>query len=322
MSHWSHWSSKVLEKCNMYLWTNIRIVSHQMCRFFCSFVWIFFFFQFLSFTLSSLLCDLIHHPPVRSPSKYYYVPRPLQEIHFQRSASVGSELVIAWCEEDIQWITSIASSFGHVMIYSKCQGKLPPSLLKIRNLHVDVIPNVGVCDNTYLHHIITRWTYLANWTVFYKGFEEKRCPAVHLVPINLNHLNVIDCDHLFCCPFARNQTIRVLNQFLPSFSLPMHISAHNKAKGQYIAYGNGTMGDWAAKTFGVKNSQNLFRFWFWFFLLFCFSFSFSFCCINKIHHQDLVRTFVLVGILLFPIMSSIAILWKFMSQWSHNKFIF
>ena len=151
-------------------------------------------------------------------------------------------------------MTSAAKVFDHVIVYSKCNGDPPPHLLEENNLNMEVLPNVGVCDHTYLHHIVTNWESLAHWTVFYKGFEEKKkCTATEMIRPDMESY-----PHLFCCR-GNDGPVRKHLQFTPAFHLHHHVSVHNKARSDYVT-ANKTMGQWAAATFGYANALRLFSF--------------------------------------------------------------
>jgi hypothetical protein len=229
---------------------------------------LFLFVLFSLFSLpvrieSNLLCDLMRSDRKLTSSKYYSALQAIQE--FQRNETVTpmsqsfmTELVVAWCREDIEWVSAAATSFDHVIIYSKCHMTPPTSLLHRHNIHFETLPNVGVCDNTYLTHILTRWDNLAYWTVFYKGFESGKCHAADLIPRDLSI--IANVTGLKCCGDHEGIVKKSLQKH-PGFTLLSHRPFHNGAKGErYVAYGNGTMGHWAAHTFGTKNALSLFLF--------------------------------------------------------------
>jgi hypothetical protein len=215
---------------------------------------------------SNLLCDLIREGRELTSSKHYYTPHVIQEFHQKEavtptSQSFMTELVVAWCREDIEWVSAAATSFDHVIIYSKCGMSPPTSLLHRHSIHFEDLPNVGVCDNTYLTHILTRWDNLANWTVFYKGYDERKCHAVEMIPRDPRSIEYTEeGTGLKCCDGNDGIVVERL-QMRPGFKLPSHTSAHNAANGErYVVYHNGTMGHWAAHTFGTKNALSLFSF--------------------------------------------------------------
>jgi hypothetical protein len=102
---------------------------------------------------------------------------------------VATELLVSWCSEDITWVSQELTHFDSVIISSKCDTHLSPSLsaslstiFSSPKVKVVSLPNVGVCDNTYLHHIVHNWPRIANWTVFYKGTFAQECPPHTLLP--------------------------------------------------------------------------------------------------------------------------------------------
>jgi hypothetical protein len=70
-----------------------------------------------------------------------------------------TELVIARYDEDIEWVRQY-SNFK-ITIYNK-----GPDDIDIDNIK---LPNVGVCDHTYLYHIINRYDTLSDVTIFLSG---------------------------------------------------------------------------------------------------------------------------------------------------------
>ena len=97
-----------------------------------------------------------------------------------------TQLVVSWCIESISWLEEELPHFDSVYLYSKCEAhlSLPLSspLLSSTKVKVFPLPNIGMCDHTYLHHITHHWDTLANWTVFYKGILEKKCPPRDILP--------------------------------------------------------------------------------------------------------------------------------------------
>ena len=163
----------------------------------------FFFTSFLSFSSASksLLCSfnstsdfhlhLHNHTVTPTPS-------------LQLDTYPFTQLVVSWCTENISWLESELPHFDSVYLYSKCDThlSLPPSSPFFTSSKVKIIslPNVGVCDHTYLHHIIYNWDELANWTVFYKGHFEGKCPPNSVMPpakFRYELTSDIQCRHLF-----------------------------------------------------------------------------------------------------------------------------
>jgi hypothetical protein len=64
------------------------------------------------------------------------------------------EIVVAHYNEDLSWIYPFSKHFN-IRVYSKGAG--------------GNLPNVGSCDHTYLHHIISNYDELAENTIFVPG---------------------------------------------------------------------------------------------------------------------------------------------------------
>ena len=83
------------------------------------------------------------------------------------------DLVIARYKEPIKWLEKYKNrGFHNMYIYNKSDKKVScPSFGKEvhTKCHVSMIPNVGVCDNTYLYHIVHHYKSLADITMFAPG---------------------------------------------------------------------------------------------------------------------------------------------------------
>ena len=86
-----------------------------------------------------------------------------------RGATV--DMVIARYKEDMHWMdTYKEKGFHKIFIYDKSEPKKDiacPSWAT--NCEVKSIPNVGVCDQTYLYHIVHHYGSLADVTIFAPG---------------------------------------------------------------------------------------------------------------------------------------------------------
>jgi hypothetical protein len=79
------------------------------------------------------------------------------------------DLVVARYKEDIEWVKAYDNgTFGRLYIYNKSEApvKYSGGAAKVRTQN---LPNVGVCDHTYLYHIIDNYDNLADVTVFMPG---------------------------------------------------------------------------------------------------------------------------------------------------------
>ena len=77
------------------------------------------------------------------------------------------EIVVARYNEDLEWLREKPYNTLPVIIYNKGPNQdfyKPPLLKKIVKL-----PNVGVCDHTYIYHIIENYDNLSNVTIFLPG---------------------------------------------------------------------------------------------------------------------------------------------------------
>lgn len=108
------------------------------------------------------------------------------------------DLVISRYKEDLGWLKNYdMHKFRKVIIYNKGESfKLP---VKWDTIQVVKLPNVGVCDHTYLHHIVTEYNDLADITIFLPGSAD--------LPIKVNRLD--DVIYRSCKLFK--PTMYVLN---------------------------------------------------------------------------------------------------------------
>ncbi len=189
-----------------------------------------------------------------------------------------NELVIAWCREDIDWVQKAVAHFDQIIIYSKCNTPPSPvvlsllsseaseeshfhyffSLFRSSSQHsatvlMESLANVGACDHTYLHHITAHWDSLAEWTVFYKGFQEDSCPASTLLPVTSS----IQRNGFFCCPGHHSPRATKL-QMSKGFKLRNYEQQHHKGSLEVFHQYDGTMGQWVTSLFGEEIADRLF----------------------------------------------------------------
>lgn len=81
------------------------------------------------------------------------------------------EIVVARYQEDIDWVYTIPHT---VWLYNKGGDSQPLNLPD--QVTWQCLPNVGREFGTYLHHIVSRWSSLADMTLFLQGSP---CPAKH-----------------------------------------------------------------------------------------------------------------------------------------------
>jgi hypothetical protein len=71
------------------------------------------------------------------------------------------ELVVARYTENLNWLRNIPSSIQKT-VYAK-------NMADVADQEVISLPNIGREAHTYLHHIVSRYESLADWTVFCQG---------------------------------------------------------------------------------------------------------------------------------------------------------
>ena len=109
---------------------------------------------FISYTLICILLYTLIHASIYEP--------------FQTD-SKNIELVIARYKENLDWLDSYDDGiFNSIVIYNKSSEKLIYTSKNAKSKVID-IPNVGVCDHTYLYHIVNNYDNLADITVFVPG---------------------------------------------------------------------------------------------------------------------------------------------------------
>jgi len=86
---------------------------------------------------------------------------------FETFENNNIELVISRYNEDLEWLKEEPYNKLPLTIYNKGPNEdfYKPHLLK----KIVKLPNVGVCDHTYLYHIIDNYDNLSNVTIFLPG---------------------------------------------------------------------------------------------------------------------------------------------------------
>jgi hypothetical protein len=85
------------------------------------------------------------------------------------------DIVVARYNEDIKWTTMLKGDFN-LIVYDKGQGHMTPGQSHLTLGHP--LQNVGREAHTYLHHIVSNWDNLAEYTLFLQGW-----PFDHLVKL-------------------------------------------------------------------------------------------------------------------------------------------
>ena len=99
---------------------------------------------------------------------YLVYQRPTEGFQSPESRSV--DLVVARYKENLDWLNKYKDSrFQNVFIYNKSDSPVEECTNEYANCVIKTLPNVGVCDHTYLYHIIENYDRLADVTVFAPG---------------------------------------------------------------------------------------------------------------------------------------------------------
>jgi len=82
------------------------------------------------------------------------------------------DLVISRYKESLEWLIPYLNlPFRTITIYNKGPDMTPPPVSG-KNLHIIPLENVGMCDHTYMYHIVENYRKLANITVFIPGSSD------------------------------------------------------------------------------------------------------------------------------------------------------
>ncbi len=81
-------------------------------------------------------------------------------------APTTPELVVAHYVEDLAWLRKRPANL-RVTVYDK--SNQPTSEAGLNDVSRRLLPNVGREAHTYLHHILSRYDSLAEWTIFCQG---------------------------------------------------------------------------------------------------------------------------------------------------------
>jgi hypothetical protein len=99
---------------------------------------------------------------------YLVYQRPTEG--FQSTESRSVDLVVARYKENLDWLNKYSDTrFQNVFIYNKSDSPVEDCKNQYANCVIKNLPNVGVCDHTYLYHIIENYDRLADVTVFAPG---------------------------------------------------------------------------------------------------------------------------------------------------------
>jgi hypothetical protein len=100
-------------------------------------------------------------------------------------SNAESDLVVAFCREDLTWIYKVAKRFRYVFIYTKC-GRCVENTVILQqlcvaydNVRIVPLPNIGSCDYVYLTHIIAEYRDLPTAIEFHVGSGDRKRRSIH-----------------------------------------------------------------------------------------------------------------------------------------------
>jgi hypothetical protein len=107
------------------------------------------------------------------------------------SLNKNVEIVVSRYNEDLSWINEYPFNQFEYIIYNKGDND---NFVKTNVKSIVKLPNVGMCDHTYLYHIINNYDLLSNITVFFPGsvyLSGKKNTAIMILNniINSNYNN-------------------------------------------------------------------------------------------------------------------------------------
>jgi hypothetical protein len=76
------------------------------------------------------------------------------------------DIVISRYNENLEWLIEINEGYFNIIVYNK---GVNDNFIKLPNMTIIKLDNVGRCDHTYLYHVINNYHNLANITVFLPG---------------------------------------------------------------------------------------------------------------------------------------------------------
>ena len=76
------------------------------------------------------------------------------------------DVVISRYNENLEWLLEINEERFNIIVYNK---GVNDNFIKLSNMTIINLDNVGRCDHTYLYHIINNYDKLTNITIFLPG---------------------------------------------------------------------------------------------------------------------------------------------------------
>lgn len=132
------------------------------------------------------------------------------ELYQNNIVDTDIEVIIARYNEDLDWLRDEMFNRLVVTIYNKGPNDnfyKPPNLKQIVQL-----PNVGVCDHTYLYHIVANYDNLAKVTVFLPGSCMDRIKGIKT--INILNQTIKTKNSMFYGYYEENGVLNNLKDFV------------------------------------------------------------------------------------------------------------
>jgi hypothetical protein len=101
------------------------------------------------------------------------------------------DIVISRYNENLEWLLEINDDRFNIIVYNK---GVNDNFIKLSNMFIINLDNVGRCDHTYLYHIIVNYNNLTNITIFLPGsgnMDYKLTKIKKLLELIKNHNNAI-----------------------------------------------------------------------------------------------------------------------------------
>ena len=128
-------------------------------------------------------------------------------------------IVIARYNEDLKWLKDKKFNKYKCIIYNK---GVNDSFYKPKKSKVIKLKNVGMCDHTYLHHIVTNYDNLNKITIFLPGSSD--------IDYKMKRVKNMfkEIEKRNKAVFLFNDEYNNIQEDLYSFTIDTHTPAHNK----------------------------------------------------------------------------------------------
>jgi hypothetical protein len=129
------------------------------------------------------------------------------------------EIVIARYNEDLKWLNDKKFNKYKCIIYNK---GVNDTFYKPPKSKVIKLKNVGMCDHTYLYHIVTNYDNLSKITIFLPGSSE--------LDYKMKRINKLikEIESRNKAVFLFNETYNNVQEELYNFTINNHTPAHTK----------------------------------------------------------------------------------------------